>query len=150
MNTNEIVKRANELTLEDLVWKELHPNNMKSNPLEGYYCLILHKDESGRVSGRKYTITFQYKEIEPGLTSMNSEIEAYILHEKSYINIVGPLEHPEPNNDIRWSNDGITFDDYEVNDTGSFIRAFWNIEDAKKRALIQYKAIYGYAMSHIV
>ena len=43
-----------------------------------------------------------------------------------------------------------TLNSYDMNSFGSFVYAYDNIEDAKKRALSQYKAIYGYVASHMI
>lgn len=51
--------------------------------------------EEGVVSGRKYTILFQRKADEEGMIN-SEEVEYYILLEKSYYEIVGALQHPEP------------------------------------------------------
>lgn len=148
----EFVKKANALTLDDLNWKPLYPNNMPCNGLNGYYCLILHTDSKGITYGRKYTIEFQYKETDLGTGITNrKDIDRYILFEKSYSEIHGSCEHPEPSNDFNLWEDGInTLNAAEVNDYGRFVYAYKDLEFAKKRALTQYKAVYGYAMSYII
>ena len=52
-------KDTYNIKLEDLNWKPIHPNNLESNPIEGYYCIILHKLNDNTISGRKYSILFQ-------------------------------------------------------------------------------------------
>lgn len=148
----EIVRKAIELTQEGLMWKPLYPNNMPGNGLDGYYCLVLNTDSKGKIFGRKYTICFQYKEAEVGTGCMNKdEIDRYILFEKSYVEIKGKTEHPEPSNVFDFPNkDNDTLTACEVNDYGSFIYAYETLEAAKQRALRQYNLIYGYAMSHIL
>lgn len=51
MRTREIVEQAYQTELSNMVWKPIYPNNMRGNGLDGYYCLMLHKDEDGKVSG---------------------------------------------------------------------------------------------------
>ena len=102
MKIPEIIAQANNLTINDLVWKPYHPNNMKSNPHKGYFCTILHKTDSGVYSGRKYSIIFQMKENEDFISS--DEIELYILYEKCYPEIEGPIEHPELSDNISWND----------------------------------------------
>ncbi len=153
MGTRESVEKAYATTLGDMVWKPYYPNNIKGNGLEGYYCLMLHTDKNGKVSGRKYTIEFQYAEVEPGSGHINREnINAYILYEKSYSEVVGPLDYPKPSmtgSFDKWHTED-TFGSLGVNDFGSFIYAYSNIEDAKKRALRNYQMIYGYVASHMI
>ena len=66
MFTREFVENAYKTTENDLIWKPIYPNNMPDNGVEGYYCLMLHKDKEGKYSGRKYSIVFQYEEAEKG------------------------------------------------------------------------------------
>ena len=149
----EIVRKAIELTPENLEWKPLYPNNMPCNGLDGYYCLILNTDSEGKVFGRKYTICFQYKEVEEGIGCVNTkEIDRYILFEKSYFEIIGSTIHPEPSDDSwnLWEESENTLNAAEVNDYGNFVYAYETLDGAKKRALRQYKVIYGYAMSHML
>ena len=139
---------------DSLVWKPLYPNNMKCNGVEGYYCLIFKKNDDGIVHGRKYTILFQHEEIDEGTGLVDPrKINAYILFEKSYWDVIGPLEYPEATDkepyDLLYSN-GNTLTSSDMNDKGSFIYAYRDMESAKKRALRQFQAIYGYVASHFI
>ena len=154
MTNREIVEKAYTITVDDMVWKPIYPNNMKCNGVDGYYCLMLHKDVIGKVSGRKYSIIFQHEEVEAGSGLVNpNKINGYILFEKSYSDVVGPLDYPEATDreplDL-WHYNEETFHSSDMNDKGSFVYAYNNIEDAKKRALSQYRAIYGYIMSYFI
>lgn len=155
MSDKEIVEQTYSLTPDDLVWKPLYPNNMPCNSQEGIYCMLLHKNEDGSYSGRKYTIYYQFPVDEDGTTLSCDTPELYILFEKNYCNLKGEPKHPEPCNnpqDIFDSlyNKGEVLDSCEVNDYGSFYRAYRDIEDAKKDALKCYQAIYGFALSHMI
>lgn len=153
MTNREIVENAYKTSVEDMAWKSIYPNNMRGNGLDGYYCLMLHKDKEGKVSGRKYSIVFQNEEVEKGTGLVNpNKINGYILFEKVYREIVGPLDYPEALEDYApdlWHSEN-TLSSSDMNDKGSFVYAYDNLEDAKKRALCQYKAIYGYVLSHMV
>lgn len=153
MTNREIVEKAYKTNVDDLIWKPIYPNNMRGNGLDGYYCLMLHKDKEGKVSGRKYSIVFQHEEVEKGTGLINlNKINGYILFEKVYCEIVGPLDYPEAlENDAPdlWHSKN-TLSSSDMNDKGSFIYAYDNIEDAKKRALHQYQAIYGYVLSYMI
>ena len=147
----EIVEDA--YSLKQLEWKPLYPNNMPCNLLSGYYALKLLELEKGVVGGRKYTILFQQKTDEEGMIlSGNSEIEYYSLFEKSYDAIVGNLEHPKPcNEDVHFEilaeN---TLNSLEVNDYGTFSWVCKSLDEAKERAVKNYQAVFGYALSHIL
>lgn len=146
------VEYANNIKPEDLIWKPIYPNNLIENEIVGYYALLLIHHENGPVSGRKYSILFQYKEIEKGTGCVTKDIECYILFEKTLGEIIGPLDYPPPREyeaGLPWNKD-ITLNDGGVNDYGGFVRAYWNIKDAKNRALVQFRATYGYAMSHLI
>lgn len=154
MSTRKEIEEVYKMSGDEFVWKPLYPNNMINNGIEGYYCLALRKDKDGKVSGRKYTILFQNEEMEAGTGFVDSEkINAYILFEKIYWNIVGPLEYPEATDsepkDL-WHNNGNTFSSSDMNDYGTFIYAYRDFETAKKRALGQYKMLYGYVASYFL
>lgn len=153
MTNREIVEKAYKTSVDDLVWKPVYPNNMKGNGLDGYYCLMLYKDKEGKVSGRKYSIIFQHEEVEKGTGLIDSnKINGYILFEKVYREIIGDLDYPEAQEDYApdlWKSTN-TLSSSDMNDKGSFVYAYDNIEDAKNRALCQYKAIYGYVLSHMI
>lgn len=151
----EIVRKADCLSINDLTWKPIYPNNMKTNGLDGYYCLLLHKNENGTYGARKYSIKFQHKELEAGTGHVDPNIiEMYVLFEKCYPKIVGKLSYPDASEcgtpkDL-WCNNDNALNSADINDCGEFVRAYTNIEDAKMRALTQYKSIYAYAMSHLI
>lgn len=147
MTIPEIIDATNKMMDSDLVWNDYCPNNIRSNGVEGFYTVILHQTDSGIWTGRKYTIKFQYKENEDGLRS--NEIEYYLLYEKTYREIFGSLKHPAPSETPFW-NSPDTLNDLEVNDFGTLVRVFTNLDNAKKRALKQYKMVFGFAMSHLI
>lgn len=134
------------------VWKPLYPNNMKCNGLDGYYCLVIRQRDDGTYYGRKYTIEFQHKEIEPGTGYVDSKtIDRYVLFEKIYPEIIGNLEYPEPTNESPefFDDNKNTLDAHDVNSYGSFVYAYETLELAKKRAETQWNHIYGYVASFL-
>ena len=133
-------------------WKPLYPNNMKCNGLDGYYCMMIRQYSDGTYYGRKYTIVFQCKEIEPGTGFIDSKlIDRYVLFEKTYPKIIGNLEHPSPTNEYPefFQANPNTLNTHDVNDYGSFVYAYETLELAKKRAETQYNHIYGYVASFL-
>lgn len=149
---------ADSLKPEDLVWKPIYPNNILSSEMIGYYTLVLRKDSDGRIYGRKYSILFQKEEnpehLGEGVLASHADTELYILLEKNYYDVSGPLDYPEPVKSgyslSPQSEQGNTFHSYGVNDYGSFVRADPTLELAKKRAVVQFRAVFGYAMSHLL
>lgn len=151
----DTVDFACRLKPEDLVWKPIYPNNILSNEIMGYYTLVLRKDSDGRVYGRKYSILFQ-KEEDPehlgkGVLPPHARTELYILLVKGYYDVSGPLDYPEPAeggySPFSQFEQESTFHSYGVNDYGRFVRAYPTLELAKKRATVQFRAVFGYAMS---
>ena len=122
----------------------------------GIYCLVLYENEDGTYAGRKYTIYYQLP-LDSDRALKKEEPELYILFEKCYYNLVN-REHPEPTDDFSDIIDEITqkcdyrekLNHVELNDYGTFHRAYQNIEDAKKGVVNCYKAVFSYAMSHML
>ena len=154
----DTVDFAYSLKPESLVWKPIYPNNILSNDIEGYYTLILRQDADGNIYGRKYSVLFQ-KEEDPahlgeGIPPLNARTELYILFENSYSDVVGPLDYPEPTeHGVSLFDESArknTFHHYGINDFGRFVWAYPTLELAKKRAVVQFRAVFGYAMSHLI
>lgn len=150
-STREIVEDAYKMTGFD--WKPLYPNNMPCNGQEGYYAVKLHELEDGITSGRKYTILYQRETDEEGCMKADGKIEYYVLFEKSYYEILGRKEHPEPSDECDIMSDDWTentLHDSEVNDYGGFCWVCKTLDEAKKMALARYQAVFGYALSHLL
>ena len=133
-------------------WKPIYPNNMLPNGIDGYYCLVLCQNKNGTYSGRKYSIVFQHEERESGTGFINKEkVDRYVLFEKIYTEIIGPLEYPEPTDEAPelFKECINTLNAYDVNDYGGFVYAYETIEMAKKRAQVQWDHIYGYVASFL-
>ena len=139
----EAVERAYALTAEDLDWKPYYPNNMLQNGQEGWYCVI--QGPNGE-NARKYTIRFQYPENEDCAACPGMGVDRYILYERRYWDNDGRIEYPEPSRGFPGHDSAAL----GVNDFGSFVYAHKTLEQAKKRALWSYQAVYGYAMSHLL
>lgn len=151
----EVVTFANRLKVEDLVWKPMYPNNMKCNGENGLYTIIYTRSTAGHIdSCRKYTILYQSPEVKPGSGMVDPDYaDKYILFEKSYPEVFGepyyegPYESEPPD---LWRCKGRTFSSTDMNDYGGFVYAYDNLEHAMMRAETQYKAIFGYALSHLL
>ena len=151
----EVVTFTNRLKAEDLVWKPMYPNNMSCNGETGMYSIVSFINTDGTISNcRKYTILFQHPEIEPGAGLVDNEyVDKYILFEKSYPVVhggayyEGPYESEPPD---LWRCKGRTFSSTDMNDYGRFVYAYDKLEHAMMRAETQYKAIFGYALSHLL
>ncbi len=127
---------------EDLVWMPVYPNNMPVNGEVGLYCLVFKKTSDGKIYCCKWTIEYQYREIDTMYETVEPPFDAYILHMKRYFDIKGPLKYPKPNNhndrDILkyWAKEKLqTLHSDDVNDYGDFVRAYRTLEEAKNGAL---------------
>ena len=124
------------ITEKDMEWHEHYENNIPTNPLGEYYCII----DVGE-SARKYGIAPQYPSSDGVIIDSTKEPELFILFEA-----IGRKATDEDRKEIFY--DSINYDDY-VFENERFVRAFRTLEEAKKRAYVQYKAVYGYALSHV-
>lgn len=142
MTTQKDIETVYNMTSDDLVWKPIHSNNIIGNPVMGEYCIINRQNDDGTWSGRKYSISFQWPETTPGSGIICSgDPEAYILFEYGFGGLKAPLVYPEPN------ERGC---DCDIHEYGYFCRAYKELEHARKRALVNYKHIFGYVASHFV
>jgi hypothetical protein len=116
--------------------------------MTGWYCFLWIRNENETYSGRKYTILFQERENEKGYIE-GGEPELFILFEKIYTELEKPLEYPAPSKtSIFNSESSITF--FDINSYGNFVRAFKDVYSAQKRALKQFKMVFGFALSSVV
>lgn len=120
---------------EHFSWKPVHPNNMASNPLEGYYALLFKKQHDGKIYGCKWTIVFQLEEKDAMYIHYDAKVEAYILFMKRYFDLEDTFDYPEP--ETKDSPDdyyaGGSYDG--VNDYGDFVRVYKTLEEAKLGAM---------------
>ncbi|GEM_PF-3692314 len=122
-------------TDEDIYWKKIHMNNMKQNPIIGYYLLLFKKEEDGSITGSKWSIIFQLEEISPCCESPNSQIESYNLFYETYCKVKGPLKYPEPTENGMLKYDSSTLNDiYKVMDN-----LFIHIRLCKQREAVLYR-----------
>jgi len=138
----DIIKEASALEDENIQWYPLYPNNNVNNRQEGIYTYIYHKDTDNMYSGRKYTIMFQRKLDER--LCCTDEIEMYNLFEECF----SELEQPPRVIESLSKEDEIQ-DCEDANNIGDFIRTFTTLDEAKKRALYQYKSIFVWALSFL-
>lgn len=124
------------LTEKDFVWKEHYSNNINTNPLDEYYCIV----DCGNYA-RKYGIVPQYPSKDGVTVSLKDDPEYYILFESR-----GNKASDTDRNKLFYEM--CNFDDY-LFENPSFIRVFKTLDEAKKRAYVQYKTIFGYVLSHI-
>lgn len=126
------------LKIKDFNWTPHYANNIDSNPIEEYYCTI----DVGNGHARKYSIQEQYPLIGHFQQDMSQPVQYYILLEA--------IGHPATDEDKQHIFYGYSnFDDY-VFEKSSFIRVYTDLKTAQEGAYEQYKAIYGYVLSHMV
>lgn len=134
------------LKKEDFSWKVHHANNIPTNPIDEYYCII----DVG-AHARKYSIEEQFPLRENGCICPDEDSpEYYILFEST-----GAKATDEDKKKMFYKESesecftATLFDGY-VFSHNSFIRVFKTIEEAKEAAYEQYKAIYGFVLAHII
>lgn len=130
---------ARKLTADYLDWKPIYDNNDFSGVFRenGIYCLLL-RDVGGIAEGLRISIEYQVEEIEPFGRYSNAPIEQYILYEKNYGRIDGKLSFRNPEDTHKVSSYSFmkdTLNDYDLNNPGTFIRAFETLEEAKEYAI---------------
>lgn len=125
------------LKQEDFSWKERKTNNIPTNPLEGYCCIIDTEN-----SARLYIIEPQYPEIDKCCIDRKSNPELYILFEA-----VGKKATDKDKEHIFY--DSINYEGY-LFENKTFIRAYKTLQEAQERAYLNYRMIYGYVFSHII
>lgn len=113
---------------KDFVWHIKKENNISVNPIQAEYCIIDFGYEDGK--GKLYSIERQYPQDEHGL-KLSDEPELYILYESSC----------KKTNISSYS----TYGEYELLNK-HLVRVFKTLEEAKKRAFVQYSHIYHYVM----
>ena len=138
---------SKKLLPEHILWKPMHVNNMAENPVMGEYALIINKTDDG-ITARKFTIVYQPHRIEPMVIDPSKGTEYYVLFEKTYREIYGPLEYPPA--DDKWDNKGgdyqctrhflsyfawASFSNGDMFDYGDFISCFKTADKAKEYAL---------------
>ena len=138
----ETVERAWAMTEVDLEWKPYYPNNMLQNGQEGWYCVLQNGSHA-----RRYTILFQYPMDEEGYIHSEQGVDRWILFEKLYHDLDGPLVYPEPFPCDPWPEASAAD---ELNDFGQFHYACRSLEQAKGQALRCCQMVFGYALSHLL
>ena len=125
------------LNLCDFVWKKHYENNILTNPMGCYYCII----DCG-THARRYSIVPQYPSTDGVSVNRSVSPEYYILFESTGHKAT-EIEKSQSFYDM------CHYDDY-VFEGDTFIRVFTSLDEAKRRAYTQYKAIYGYVLSNVV
>ena len=122
---NEKERNRLLLTEDDFNWKPIYANNLIQNGQDGWYA-ILHAKKDGKFYVCKWSILFQREELEPMYQAQDAETESYILFMERYFDLAEPIIYPEPSNETSF---------YDVNEYGSFVRAYKTLEEAKSGAI---------------
>lgn len=125
------------LNIEDFIWKEHKANNISTNPLEEWYCIV----DLGNGNAKKYSIKPQYPSKDGICINSDDKPEYYIFFESN-----GSLATEKDKKSFTYKS--CNYDGY-IFEMETFIRVFTSLEDAKNRAYYNYKAIFGYCLSHI-
>ena len=122
---NEKERNRLLLTKDDFNWKPIYANNLIQNGQDGWYA-ILHAKKDGKFYVCKWSILFQREELEPMYQAQDAETECYILFMERYFDLSEPIIYPEPSEEASF---------YDVNEYGSFVRAYKTLEEAKSGAI---------------
>ena len=117
-------------------WKEHYTNNIPTNPLQEYYCIV----DVGN-HARKYSVEPQYPSDDGVCVNSAAEPELYIFFEA-----IGRKATEDDKKSPFYNS--VEYDGY-VFENPSFIRAYKTMEEAKARAEVQYNAVFKYAMSFV-
>lgn len=111
------------ITEKDFIWHIKKANNIETNPKECEFCIINTLGDEGKI----FVIKEQFPADERGLI-LSDIPEYYILFESSCM---------KTNKKESWN-----YGDYKIGSL-HFIRVFKTLEEAKKRAFVQYSHIYN-------
>lgn len=128
------------LTAKDIEWKPLYVNNRLDNSIEGTYGFLFKKQKNGEIAGYKWTIVFQYEEIEHGREKMEAPIEAYNLYFKEYKGVTGVMGYREPGYTYLQCYEKSTIRD-GIHSYGKFVRSYKALELAKEAVLYRNECI---------
>lgn len=144
-------RERNKYLPEDLLWKQMHVNNIKSNPVFGEYTLLINRQEEKLVA-MKFTIVYQPYHVKPMLIDSQKGTERYVLFEKTYYDFYGSIDYPSCEETLNHfdSKLDMAFFDWaclsvgDMTSYGSFLCSFSTADEAKEYALC-----YANANSHI-
>ena len=117
-----------------LKWHKKYVNNIETNPIECLYCIIDYGDGNGRM----YRIQAMRKADYNGRIEIKDGYK-YFLFFESYVK--------KADTEIL---DGLERNSYYLGyqvESETLIQIYDSMEDAKRRAYVQYYAIYGYCLS---
>ena len=120
----------------DLKWRTRYINNMKSNGVECFYSIIDYGNGEGRMFWIQPMMSADYK----GMINVDAGYKYYCFFESS-VKKKGLDAYAKFFNCRSYSGYS------RVTDT--LIQVYDSLEDAKKRAYVQYFHIYGYVVSSI-
>ena len=147
----------NKFLPEHMIWKPMHENDLKENPIFGERALIVKRNDEKLVV-MKFTIIFQLYHVKPLRIDPSKGTERYILFEKTYHDFYGPIDFPRDEDKLenQWekvkenfqtSRHALAFFHWAClsdGDYGMFLCSFGTEEEAKEYALC-----YANANSHI-
>lgn len=129
----------------DFEWKPMYPNNVLCNTLDGVYTDMFFEHD-GKYQYIKYSIQYQSRCDQDGLSHPEEGTAYYILHELRLFDLEEKFVIPEPNDKFELENDLA----HMVNSYGRFRYAFSDEETAKKvvtNELVQMLYPYTYILS---
>lgn len=127
----DIIVDFEEFDYEDFAafWAPI-PFEGSSARQNGMYIYVLHLTSDGTYSGQRYTIRFQYRD-----TDDDNDVELYMLFADPIAGIdqMSLLLNPRV-----------------IARSAGFVRAFFDLERAKRHAYTHYNALFGTKPVHII
>ena len=123
---------------KDFKWKIQHSNNIPTNPVECEFCII----DKGDGTGKLYMVEPHYPQNTDGITNQENGHKYFVFF---VCDARLPTEEEKKDIFFEWS----TYVGYILT-SKDFIAVFDTMEDAEKRAYMQYRHHYGYVLSHFV
>lgn len=144
-NILEFMKEVYEkINNEGLEWKNVYPNNMPCNGVDGIYTEMFFK-KNEKYEYIKYTIEYCSKCDKEGMSHPEEGVKYYVLHELKIHDLEEKFKIPEPTDKFDYNNDLACF----VNEYGRFRYVFDDEETAKCVAKKDLKMML-YLYSHLL
>ena len=122
---------------EDLVWHIKRVNNIETNPIESYYCIIATSENEGRMFHIQ-----PFHEIGENGRAIGREPKYFLF---SQCGVQKATEEEKEH----WTYQGNLHSGYLI--THRTVTAIYeDLEKAKGNSYRYYEFVYGYAMSHVV
>ncbi len=134
----------------DFEWKNIYPNNMRCNGVEGIYTDMFF-ERDGKYMYLKYSIEYKSRCDKDGVSHPEEGVKYFVLHELMEYDLSETFKIPEPSDEHDFDLDNPEKDLHLlVNDYGRYRYVFDDVETAKKVVAAELRCIiypYMYLLS---